>query len=131
VLEGCGGRVNKSALFRPATTALRCKQLSTQTQMGSLEESVNKKRMEECRTVFLQEGLKMGLLFGALSMAACMIAPRYMSPRALKAFPVNLRVFLTSAGFVAGFWAGGEPASNHCVRDPYKKPVERVFKEQI
>eukprot|EP01132_Coremiostelium_polycephalum_P001001 gene1001-1270_t len=83
---------------------------------------------EETRLVFLKEGVKGGLLYSGTTAGGIALAS-FLSPRFRKALSWNIRTFIVSSGFVAGFWIWGETMSRQAINDRLYREMDQYYNQ--
>ncbi|EFA78688.1 hypothetical protein PPL_08149 [Heterostelium album PN500] len=83
---------------------------------------------EESRQVFLRQGIKGGLIYTGVT-AALVAAGTYFSPRIRQTLSWNIRAFIVSSGFVAGFWIYGETSSRQVIHNRLYKEMDQFYNQ--
>jgi len=83
---------------------------------------------EETRQVFLKEGLKGGFYVCAAT-AGFILGASLISNKFKKTVSYNIRTFLISSGFIAGFWVWGETASLKFMKGRLHRQMEQYYNE--
>ncbi|KAF2072382.1 hypothetical protein CYY_006300 [Polysphondylium violaceum] len=86
------------------------------------------REQEETRQVFLKEGIKGGIYVCAAT-AGFILAGSLISHKFRKTISYNIRTFIISSGFIAGFWVWGETASLKFIKSRLHNQMVRHYNE--
>ncbi|GAM29208.1 hypothetical protein SAMD00019534_123840, partial [Acytostelium subglobosum LB1] len=92
------------------------------------EQYLKRREVEERegKEVFLREGIKGGLLYTAVT-ASVVAVGSLISPKFRKTLSWNIRTFIVSSGFVAGFWIWGETRSRDLIHSRIYRDMDNFY----
>ncbi|EGC29328.1 hypothetical protein DICPUDRAFT_93168 [Dictyostelium purpureum] len=83
---------------------------------------------DETRSAFYREGIKGGLLYSGIT-ATGVAAGVLLSKTFKKNVTWNIRTFIISSGFIAGFWIWGEKASMSVIQQRLYKEMDQYYNQ--
>ncbi|KAN0003878.1 hypothetical protein ACTFIZ_010051 [Dictyostelium cf. discoideum] len=81
---------------------------------------------DETRSIFYKEGLKGGLIFSGVATTG-IAAACFKSHTFKKSVTWNIRAFLVSSAFIAGFWIYGETASMKLMKQRVYDEMDQYY----